>query len=230
MRRLIALLLVVVFLGTLAACDGGGPEPVSQPTPTAVAEAEPTEAVDVQATEAARERIAERTQTALVRSVKATVIASQQETVAVERTEVAAGLLATQVVRDATATVLAQVPPTPEPTPEPPPTVAPTAATTLTFEGQSARKTEPFTLSAGTYKVDYKLTNAGNFQCFTAAVVLHNVNEKDPNMFTGERITSDSVPEGQTLQQTTYIYNVATGTYYIDADTRCTWTITITKV
>lgn len=131
--------------------------------------------------------------------------------------------------------------PTPTPEPTAPPTARPTLAPTRTpvptptpeppisFEGPSDLKTAPFPLSGGTYAVAFTITGPANSPCITTGIRLQSTDEPKPGLFTGERITSDSASAGEVISQTTYLYNVSPGEYYIDAVTRCAWTVSISK-
>jgi hypothetical protein len=108
----------------------------------------------------------------------------------------------------------------------PPPQPPAQSGETFTFNGTTTTKTDQFHLAGGNYKASWKAT-ASQYGCYIGA----SLKATDPNLFVFETIANATVAKNETRSDSTNIYGLKAGDYYIDvlASTCQSWSITVNK-
>jgi hypothetical protein len=94
------------------------------------------------------------------------------------------------------------------------------------LQGSGIMNTAPFRLGGGDYTVAWTATDTGSITvgCYHGAS-LHQTSGRGGS----ELLVNELLDGGQTKGGTTHVYNVAAGSYYIDASSGCAWEFDITR-
>lgn len=115
---------------------------------------------------------------------------------------------------------------TTEPLPtEPPPTQPPPPPVeqVLSFKGATGQNTPPFDLAGGTYEAKW----AAKLNSSSCLFLINMVSTKDASDTT--KIASSVIQEGSPMADSTFLYNVVGGQYYIAVtESGCSWEVTLT--
>jgi hypothetical protein len=106
------------------------------------------------------------------------------------------------------------------------PTVAPTPTPSqapITLKGTGTKRTAPFQLAGGDYLVAWKITAMSSSGCFYGGTLRGLTDVK-----IRERLGSHSI-DSDPLSDTTYLYGIRAGRFYVDVVSGCDWTITLSR-
>jgi hypothetical protein len=125
---------------------------------------------------------------------------------------------------------------TPQPTvtPVPPSETPPPAATVegVTVGAKTGSKSAPFQLAGGAYALDYTLKDNTNstIGCYVGYMDLVNIAFTEDSFKGHERFSSMGFMDTGTFAETSYVYNIPPGTYFVDATiSSCEWSATIRR-
>jgi hypothetical protein len=102
------------------------------------------------------------------------------------------------------------------------PAAAPAQAP-VTLSGKGIAKTDPFSLSAGSYEIHWQAVNPTTAPCFHGGSLL----AIDQQGFFPQTVGNEMVPAGQTNEGATNAYNLKAGQYYLNMSSGCQWTVSI---
>jgi hypothetical protein len=103
-----------------------------------------------------------------------------------------------------------------------PPAGAGGARSPVTVSGSGIEKSKPFTLS-GTYSVTWKATPDSDVGCYHGADL-----ERADGSPTFESLVNEILDSKAPKSGTTQVYNLDSASYYVDANSGCSWTFTFT--
>lgn len=107
---------------------------------------------------------------------------------------------------------------------EPAASEPPAAEAPVTITGSGIENSAPFHLGGGIYLVEFTATPRSDQGCYHGAYL----QSADPNAPVYERLASELLESAAPLSGTTYIYDLAAGDYYINANSGCDWSFTFT--
>jgi hypothetical protein len=94
----------------------------------------------------------------------------------------------------------------------------------VTITGTGISKSAPFHLNGGTYEVTWKATPSSSVGCYHGA----SLGAVDPSAFVFETLANELLDSAAPKTGSTFIYNLPSGDYYVNASSGCSWSFTFT--
>ena len=108
-----------------------------------------------------------------------------------------------------------------QPPPQPP--QPPVGEQPVMLNGNTGQKTTPFHLNGSNYSLTWTGRDMSGYGCYLGIIM----KAVDPNVRFFELIANKAVGDNATESNTTQLYNVKSGDYYLDVNTGCEWQVTI---
>jgi hypothetical protein len=93
----------------------------------------------------------------------------------------------------------------------------------ITVTGSGIENSAPFHLNGGDYRVAWTATPHSDGGCY------HGLHLEPTGGSGGEWLAAEMIDTAAPMNDSTYVYGVSAGSYYINANSGCDWTVTLSQ-